>query len=78
MCIRDSTPTTPQTSFPHDGPTPSDQADCTALANIARAPAFSLPFGADPLPIGMQLMAAPGKDEFLLNVAVALEQALRN
>ena len=70
-------PTTPQTSFPHDVPTPPDQADCTALANIARAPAVSLPFGADPLPIGMQLMAAPGKDEFLLGVAVALEQALR-
>lgn len=69
-------PTTPQTSFPHDGPTPPDQADCTALANIARAPAFSLPFGADPLPIGMQLMAAPGKDEFLLSVAVSLAPVL--
>jgi Asp-tRNA(Asn)/Glu-tRNA(Gln) amidotransferase A subunit family amidase len=69
-------PTTPQTSFPHDSPAPPDQAECTALANFARAPAFSLPFGADPLPIGMQLMAAPGKDEFLLSVAVSLAQAL--
>jgi aspartyl-tRNA(Asn)/glutamyl-tRNA(Gln) amidotransferase subunit A len=70
-------PTTPQTSFPHDSPTPPDQAECTALANFARAPALSLPFVADPLPIGMQLMAAPGKDEFLLSLSVALEQALR-
>jgi Asp-tRNA(Asn)/Glu-tRNA(Gln) amidotransferase A subunit family amidase len=72
-----ASPTAPHTSFPHVTPAPPDQAECTALANFARAPAVSLPFATDPLPIGMQLMAAPGKDELLISVAVALEQALR-
>ena len=69
-------PTAPQTSFPHDDPTPVNQAEFTALANFARAPAMSLPFGGAPLPIGMQLMAAPGRDAFLLDVAPSVVQAL--
>lgn len=69
-------PTAPQTSFPHDGPVPVNQAEFTALANFSHTPAISLPFGTEPLPIGMQLLAAPGQDDFLLSVAQRLEQTL--
>jgi aspartyl-tRNA(Asn)/glutamyl-tRNA(Gln) amidotransferase subunit A len=65
-------PTAPQTSFPHTAEVPVNQADCTALANFARAPAVSLPFATDPLPIGMQLVAAPGDDLRLLAFAELL------
>lgn len=68
-----ATPTAPQTSFPHGDPVPVNQAEFTALANFARAPAISLPFDTAPLPIGMQLMAPPGRDEFLLGVALSVE-----
>ncbi len=71
-----ASPTAPHTSFPHDTPAPPDQADSSALANFARAPAVSLPSATDPLPIGMQLMAAPGKDEFLLSIAMSLTQVM--
>lgn len=67
-------PTTPQTSFLHDAEIPVNQADCTALANFARAPAITLPFPGDPLPIGMQLMAAPGDDLRLLAIAAAVDR----
>lgn len=70
-------PTTPQTSFPHDARAPENQADCTALANFARAPAITLPFVSDPLPIGMQLMAAPGEDLGLLALAAAAAGLIR-
>ena len=65
-------PTTPQTSFPHASKAPDNQADCTALANVARSPAISLPFVTDPLPIGVQLMAAPGDDLRLLALAALI------
>ncbi len=69
-------PTAPQTSFPHDGPTPTNQAEFTALANFARAPAVSLPFAAPTLPIGMQLMAAAGRDDYLLAVVLGVARVL--
>jgi aspartyl-tRNA(Asn)/glutamyl-tRNA(Gln) amidotransferase subunit A len=71
-----ASPTAPHTSFPHDTPAPPDQAESSALANLARAPAVSLPFATDPLPIGMQLMAAPSRDEFLISITMSLTQAL--
>jgi aspartyl-tRNA(Asn)/glutamyl-tRNA(Gln) amidotransferase subunit A len=67
-------PTTPQMSFPHGAEVPVNQADCTALANFARAPAITLPFASDPLPIGMQLMAAPGDDLRLLAIAAVFQR----
>lgn len=67
-------PTTPQMSFPHGTEVPVSQADCTALANFARAPAITLPFATDPLPIGMQLLAAPGDDLRLLAIAAAFQR----
>jgi amidase len=49
----------------------------TPLANITGAPAISLPmsWNAANLPIGVQLMAAYGREDVLLRVAAQLEQA---
>jgi Asp-tRNA(Asn)/Glu-tRNA(Gln) amidotransferase A subunit family amidase len=47
-----------------------------ALANLTGIPAISVPVGsADGLPIGLQLQAAWGRDELLLDAAEALEGA---
>ncbi|TMK55643.1 MAG: amidase [Actinobacteria bacterium] len=47
-----------------------------ALANLTGIPAISVPVGSsDGLPIGLQLQAAWGRDELLLDAAEALEQA---
>lgn len=45
--------------------------------NMTGQPAISVPFAwsADGLPIGVQLVAAPGRDDVLLRVAAQLEQA---
>jgi amidase len=45
--------------------------------NATGQPAISLPLGwsADGLPVGVQLVAAPGRDDVLLRVAAQLEQA---
>jgi Asp-tRNA(Asn)/Glu-tRNA(Gln) amidotransferase A subunit family amidase len=56
----------------------ADQANVrgAALANLTGIPAISVPAGlADGLPIGMQLQAAWGRDELLLDAAEALERA---
>ncbi|MBI4343556.1 MAG: Asp-tRNA(Asn)/Glu-tRNA(Gln) amidotransferase subunit GatA, partial [Candidatus Omnitrophica bacterium] len=49
----------------------------TISANLAGVPALSLPcgFSRDGLPIGLQLLAAPFKEETLLRTAYAYEQA---
>ena len=49
-----------------------------AIFNQAGAPAISLPCAADGdgLPIGLQLVALPGRDLFLLGVAALVEDAL--
>lgn len=69
------TPTTPTTAFnigEHSrSPLEMYQADiCTVPASIAGLPSISLPCGTDSsgLPIGMQLMAAPFKEELLLAI----------
>jgi aspartyl-tRNA(Asn)/glutamyl-tRNA(Gln) amidotransferase subunit A len=47
-----------------------------ALANLTGIPAISIPVGSsDGLPIGLQLQAAWGRDELLLDAAEALEEA---
>ena len=57
----------------------ADQANVRggALANLTGTPAISVPVGlsSDGLPIGLQLGAAWGRDELLLDAAEALERA---
>jgi aspartyl-tRNA(Asn)/glutamyl-tRNA(Gln) amidotransferase subunit A len=71
-------PTCPQAAFACGTPVPLNQADFTVLANLAGAPALSLPWGADAagLPFGLQLIARPGMDALLLRLGSLLE-ALR-
>ena len=71
-------PTTPQTAFPFSQTAPVDQADFTALANFAGCPAISIPMpvGPNSPPVGIQIMAPPGKDAELLSVAATLEQLI--
>ena len=60
------------------GTTTADQANVrgAALANLTGTPAISVPVGFDGgLPIGLQLQAAWGRDELLLDAAEALERA---
>jgi Asp-tRNA(Asn)/Glu-tRNA(Gln) amidotransferase A subunit family amidase len=60
------------------GTTTADQANVRggALANLTGIPAVSVPVGSEEgLPIGLQLQAAWGRDELLLDAAEALERA---
>jgi aspartyl-tRNA(Asn)/glutamyl-tRNA(Gln) amidotransferase subunit A len=61
-------PTAPQTAFAFGVPAPANQADLTAVANMAGLPALSvpLPVAAGALPIGLQCIAAAGADATLL------------
>lgn len=50
---------------------------CTIPANLGGFPAISIPCGfTEGLPVGLQLLAAPGEDEALLSSAHAAERAL--
>ena len=72
-------PTAPQTSFDMHASVPRNQADLTMMANMSGAPAISLPLPVDPgaLPVGLQLLGHRGHDARLLDIAQALENALR-
>jgi aspartyl-tRNA(Asn)/glutamyl-tRNA(Gln) amidotransferase subunit A len=50
---------------------------CTVPANLAGLPAMSVPFGADEsgLPIGVQILAPPLREDLMFRAALALEQA---
>ena len=71
-------PTSAQTAFAFTDPIPVNQADLTAMANFAGAPAVSLPCGlsADGLPISLQLIAQPFAEARLLSIAKAVEALL--
>ncbi len=69
-------PTAPQTAFSFDDDVPSNQADFTALANMAGAPAISLPIPSADLPVGLQLIGRRGDDALVLKVAEFMEQKL--
>jgi aspartyl-tRNA(Asn)/glutamyl-tRNA(Gln) amidotransferase subunit A len=61
------------------GPYPADYPNArhAGVANLAGVPAISVPVGltSEGLPIGLQLLAAWGRDELLLDAAEALERA---
>jgi amidase len=51
----------------------------TSLAGIGRLPQLSLPLAdIDGIPVGLSLLARHGQDDFLLEVAKAIEKQLRN
>lgn len=59
------------------GPTVLDTVHNTAPFNATGAPAVTVPCGeVDGLPVGLQLVAPPGGDGFLLRVAESVERAL--
>ena len=60
-------PVAPQTAFPQTDPPPPSQADFLGLAVFAGAPALSLPLPSAGLPVGLQAIAAPGRDSDLLH-----------
>ncbi len=80
-------PTVPAVAPPLDNPTvelpsgphPADEVNPRAggIANLTGVPGISVPVGfdGDGLPIGLQLIAAWGRDELLLDVAEAFERA---
>lgn len=61
-------PTAPQRAFAHDAPVPLNQADFTALANAAGAPALTVPLTAPDggLPCAAQILGPRGSDHWLL------------
>ena len=67
-------PATPGPAFPFDAPVPVDQADYMTLSSLLGLPAISVPVpvAAGQLPIGVQLVAALGKDASLLAAAAVL------
>ena len=77
-------PPPPLGSFDDSGPDPvaalmrgAQTATFTALFNVTGQPAISLPlhWNGDGLPIGVQLVAAYGREDLLLRVAAQLEEA---
>ena len=71
-------PTAPQQAFAFGEPVPANQADFTALANMAGLPAMTLPLPVAPseLPIGLQCVAASGAEDILLHLDLRLQQIL--
>jgi aspartyl-tRNA(Asn)/glutamyl-tRNA(Gln) amidotransferase subunit A len=73
-------PTMAYVAPPEDPPfgTPEGEVEArfTGPANLAGVPAVTLPCGPaeDGLPAALQLMAAPGRDAFLLSVAAGYEE----
>lgn len=67
-------PTAPQRAFPHGTPAPANQADFTAIANIAGAPAvaFPLPAADGGLPISAQVIGPHWSEHRLLAIAERL------
>ncbi|MEP6511760.1 MAG: amidase family protein, partial [Dokdonella sp.] len=64
-------PTVPHGAGPLANGERANDADLTSFASLAGCPAISLPMGhlSDGLPIGLQLVGAPGADLRLLDLA---------
>jgi aspartyl-tRNA(Asn)/glutamyl-tRNA(Gln) amidotransferase subunit A len=64
-------PTAPHVAFPHSQAAPATQADLTAFANAAGCPAVTMPMGPgrDGLPTSLQIVTAPGRDEWAIALA---------
>jgi aspartyl-tRNA(Asn)/glutamyl-tRNA(Gln) amidotransferase subunit A len=64
-------PTMPHGPYPLAEPERASDADLTSFASLAGCSAISLPMGMlpDGLPVGMQLVGAPGSDLRLLELA---------
>ena len=67
-------PTAPQRAFAHGTPAPVDQADFTALANIAGLPSIAIPWAAEDggLPCSIQITGRPHEERAVIGVAEAL------
>ncbi|PWS36544.1 amidase [Falsiroseomonas bella] len=65
-------PTAPQRAFAFGAAPPPDQADFTALANIAGLPAIALPWPTEDLPASVQLVSHAYTEALLVGVAEAL------
>ncbi|SDD09074.1 Asp-tRNAAsn/Glu-tRNAGln amidotransferase A subunit [Actinokineospora iranica] len=66
------TPTTPRPPHGHDGPGEHLSVALTWAVNLSGHPAVSVPAGlSDGVPVGLQLIAAPGREDLLLAVAAA-------
>lgn len=72
------TPTVPTPPHGHDGPGERYSTALTWAFNLSGHPAISIPagFGPDGCPVGLQLVAAHGREALLLDVARAAERAL--
>ena len=71
-------PTAGEAAFSFERPAPAGQADFTQWANHGGCPAVSLPCGLSPdgLPLGLQLIARPLADGYLLALAEAIAPLL--
>jgi aspartyl-tRNA(Asn)/glutamyl-tRNA(Gln) amidotransferase subunit A len=71
-------PTTPQTAFDLSSPAPANQADLTAMANMAGLPAITLALACPPgqLPAGLQIVGRRGDDARLLAWAEQVQDLL--
>ncbi|MER5434217.1 amidase [Streptomyces sp. NPDC002588] len=71
------TPTTPHAAHGHEGPGERYSTALTWAFNLSGHPAASVPagVGADGCPVGLQIVAAHGREDLLLAVARAAEAA---
>lgn len=69
-------PTTSSQAFDFATPAPSEIADLTAIATAASLPAVSVPIPVgDDLPVGLQILTAPGEDVVACRLATAFARS---
>lgn len=68
-------PTAPQRAFAHGDAVPVNQADFTALANVAGAPALTIPLNAPDaeLPCAAQIIGPKGSDYHLIETGLLMQ-----